>query len=777
MVISQNGVNFDPADPANRQVRIVASAAGPQSVTWDGLTNAGIPFPVGGPYPVEIDGHAGEYHFPMLDVENNLVGGPVITLLNPPGGVCPPWNGGCRGAFYDDRGYISGNGTAVGTPGQVLCAGLGRVAIPPFSNPVLGFDTASGQRAFGDPSGGNANVPCAANGSFGDTKGVDLWTFYPGGQTTTALNIIANTTAVSTVASSPPGIQVGKTVTVTDTAVLTGFNNLAAGAVVEFSLVGPVANANACPTAPVVLPPVNAPVVLDPLIPGRGTASISRQFTPQAPGNYYWVARFPGDPGNLPAGPTGCGDPAELVTVGQATPSLSTQISVVSNGGAGQPVVTSDTATLTGAGNLQPGGTVTFWLVGPATGNPSVCPSTANSLIPPITVGVNPATGSATTGEQTFTPAVAGDFYWIAQYSGDANNAPTAESECPDPNEHVVVGKTAPTMTTAATVTPSAPVVGSELVTSDTATLSGTTGPLTGAQVTFWLVGPVAPGSPTCPVRSSSRVAPITVPLDPVTGTATTGPVPFTPTLAGDYYWIAQFAGDDANGAVTTACPDPLELVRVGKATPAVTTAATVATVDPVVNLPVTTTDTATVVGAVNPDGTGTVTFWLVGPATGAPPACPSNAAAVVGPLTRPIAPNGTATTGRSDVHTDTTRGLLLGHLVQRRHQQQRHRSRRLRRPGRAGPRQGGADDGDCRDHASGAGLRLRRDAGHRPATGHGGAAERNGHLLAGRAVRRPVHPVPADIVGGAGPHRGAGRPRHRPRHDRTSVLHAGRGR
>ena len=62
--------------------------------------------------------------------------------------------------------------------------------------------------------------------------------------------------------------------------------------------------------------------------------------------------------------------------MGQATPTLSTQITVISNGGAGQPVVTSDTATLTGAGNLQPGGTVTFWLVGPAAGN--VCPSTAN---------------------------------------------------------------------------------------------------------------------------------------------------------------------------------------------------------------------------------------------------------------------------------------------------------------------------------------------------------------------------------------------------------------
>ena len=330
----------------------------------------------------------------------------------------------------------------------------------------------------------------------------------------------------------------------------------------------------------------------------------------------------------------------------QATPTLSTQISVISNGGAGAPVVTSDTATLTGAGNLQPGGTVTFWLVGPTAGDPPVCPSTDDALIGPITAPVDPATGTADSGEQTFTPAAAGDFYWIAQYSGDANNEPTAESECPDPAEHVVVGKTAPTMTTAATVTTPAPVVGSPVVTSDTATLSGTTGPLDGAEVTFWLVGPVPPGSPTCALRSSSHVAPITAPVDPATGIAQTGPVTFTPSLAGDYYWIAQFGGDAANGSVTTGCPDPAELVQVGKATPTVTTAATVSPDDPVVNQEVTTADTATVVGAVNPESTGTMTFWLVGPSTGDPPACPSTDAAVLGPITQPIAPDGSATTG-----------------------------------------------------------------------------------------------------------------------------------
>ena len=65
--------------------------------------------------------HGGEYHLPFVDVENNIQGGPSITLINPPQGVCPPLNGGCSAAFYDDRGYTTTTGQTVGTPGTVLC--------------------------------------------------------------------------------------------------------------------------------------------------------------------------------------------------------------------------------------------------------------------------------------------------------------------------------------------------------------------------------------------------------------------------------------------------------------------------------------------------------------------------------------------------------------------------------------------------------------------------------------------------------------------------------
>ena len=186
IVISRDGVNFDPTNPQNR-VLSGLKPAGTQTVTWDGKDNADNYFPEGGPYPFKIDVHAGEYHFPFIDDENDTQGGPTITMVNPPGGVCPPFTGGCSGGFYDDRGYTTTTGVNVGTPGSVLC-GTAPPAVA-FSNPIAGFDTSGTQRAFGTASGGNTNVPCTGN--FGDAKGLDLWTYYPSQELTSSLNIVA----------------------------------------------------------------------------------------------------------------------------------------------------------------------------------------------------------------------------------------------------------------------------------------------------------------------------------------------------------------------------------------------------------------------------------------------------------------------------------------------------------------------------------------------------------------------------------------------------------
>ena len=190
-VISRDGTNFDPGNPLNRVLR-GEKPAGANTVTWNGKDNKGNNFPIGNNYPVRARLHNGEYHFPLIDAENSTKGGPSFTLLNPPGGTCPFGNAACTTAFYDDRGYhTEGTGGGdVGTPGQPLC-GVGPPS-PDHSDPDTGYISTSNQRAYGQDSGGNANVPCPGTGSFGDVKGLDTWVFYPSVTLLAPLNIIGS---------------------------------------------------------------------------------------------------------------------------------------------------------------------------------------------------------------------------------------------------------------------------------------------------------------------------------------------------------------------------------------------------------------------------------------------------------------------------------------------------------------------------------------------------------------------------------------------------------
>jgi uncharacterized repeat protein (TIGR01451 family) len=188
IIISRDGSNFDPTATQNRLLRGVMAVAGSQNIAWDGRANDGTPFPVGTNYTVRFNIRGGEYHFPLLDAENSTRGGPSFTLQNPP---APHPLGSNSFGFYDDRSYRTLNGTIVdpgdSTPdvNEVLCG----------SNPpaiafdlVDGFDTTGTQRAFGATSGGNTNTTCT--GSFGDVKGLDIWTYFPSNLETTTLNVV-----------------------------------------------------------------------------------------------------------------------------------------------------------------------------------------------------------------------------------------------------------------------------------------------------------------------------------------------------------------------------------------------------------------------------------------------------------------------------------------------------------------------------------------------------------------------------------------------------------
>ncbi len=178
IVISRDGVNFDPDHPDNDVLRGVMTAAGRQFVEWDGMDNSNRPVP-SGTFQFEITARGGEYHFPMSDVENNPIGGPIYNLLN---ATNPRGN---TVGFYDHRGYYTLDGTLVsdrdpsdGDPTDDAMCGSNPPS-PPNSDFVLGADSAApGFNVFGETlTTGNTNVLCT--GAFGDTKVIDLWTYFP----------------------------------------------------------------------------------------------------------------------------------------------------------------------------------------------------------------------------------------------------------------------------------------------------------------------------------------------------------------------------------------------------------------------------------------------------------------------------------------------------------------------------------------------------------------------------------------------------------------------
>jgi Ice-binding-like/IPTL-CTERM motif len=109
---------------------------------------------------------------------------------------------------------------------------------------------------------------------------------------------------------------------------------------------------------------------------------------------------------------------------GLATPTLSNPLPLPS-----VPLgsAISDTKTLSGA--AIPTGTITFNLFGP---NDATCTG------PVIFTSTVPVNGNGTFTSASFTPLAIGTFRFIANFSGDANNAPTANA-CNAPNENVVV--------------------------------------------------------------------------------------------------------------------------------------------------------------------------------------------------------------------------------------------------------------------------------------------------------------------------------------------------
>ena len=238
-------------------------------------------------------------------------------------------------------------------------------------------------------------------------------------------------------------------------------------------------------------------------------------------GTYQWDATYTGDANNNAV--SDVNDALEQITIGSASPSISTKPSVTSTQ-CSTSTVLKDTATLSG-GDI-PTGTITFTLYNPS-----------GTLVNTETVTVNGDSSYTTPNGYTLPTksTVTGTYQWDAKYSGDGNN--NSVSDIGNPNEQVTIGKSSLTLFT----TPSPTIVqgGTTATLTDTATLSGGFGET--GKITFTLY------SPTSKLLDTEYA---TVNGDG-TYTTPTGYSLSASAAPGIYQWDATYAGDGNNIAAT----------------------------------------------------------------------------------------------------------------------------------------------------------------------------------------------------------------------------------
>lgn len=167
-------------DPSSDRVLQNPASSGVNVVDWDGRDANGValqPLPGNLAYNARVSIRGGEYHFPLLDVENNP-NGIKITMQNPPTsfptGIVDQ-NGqpvGSTTIYYNDSNYTTVNGTSVNLDGTG--------ATNP-RNASMGINSATGEHEF--------------SSNYGDFKGIDTWAYFPSAATSTPLVITTSNQA------------------------------------------------------------------------------------------------------------------------------------------------------------------------------------------------------------------------------------------------------------------------------------------------------------------------------------------------------------------------------------------------------------------------------------------------------------------------------------------------------------------------------------------------------------------------------------------------------
>ncbi|MEH2357872.1 hypothetical protein [Nostoc sp.] len=166
-------------DPSSDRVLQNVLSVGSNVVLWNGKDASGVnllPRPGNLPYNAIITTRSGEYHFPMLDAENNPLGF-KITMENSPAAFpsLVDQNGqqiGSTTVYYNDNNYTTANGTTINLNGTGATSPR---------NAARGINSALGEHEF--------------NSNYGDFKGIDTWTYFPSEAINTPLVITTNTQA------------------------------------------------------------------------------------------------------------------------------------------------------------------------------------------------------------------------------------------------------------------------------------------------------------------------------------------------------------------------------------------------------------------------------------------------------------------------------------------------------------------------------------------------------------------------------------------------------
>src|SRR5207302_1128587 len=187
-----------------------------------------------------------------------------------------------------------------------------------------------------------------------------------------------------------------------------------------------------------------------------------------------------------------------------------------------------DTAKLSGLFGAHAGGTVSFKLF-----NNKTCDASEGGLIAsdgPVSVDGN---GEYATPHGA-SPTQAGTYYWVASYSGEANNKKSEERRV---GKEFKIGPASPSIETVQD--PASGTVGATF--KDTAKLSGLFGAHAGGTVSFKLFN-----NRTCDVSEAGVHAcarPVSVDGNGEYAT----PHGASPTQAGTYYWVASYSGEANN--------------------------------------------------------------------------------------------------------------------------------------------------------------------------------------------------------------------------------------